>query len=60
MEIRKLITPTKCDNGACKNLADYEIMRSDTMPANTLRLCKSCLESIVECYAMQIRNDKDE
>ena len=46
MYLNKLTVKTKCDNGACRNYADYEIVREDTMVAMRLRLCESCLKEI--------------
>ncbi len=46
MELREIRIKTKCDNGACKNYADYVIYREDTMSSQTLRLCKDCLIKI--------------
>ena len=46
MQLKKVKVRTKCDNGACRNYADYEIVREDTMLAVRLRLCEDCLREI--------------
>ena len=46
MQLKKVKVRTKCDNGACRNYADYEIVREDTMLAVRLRLCENCLREI--------------
>ncbi|MBQ8178124.1 MAG: hypothetical protein IJ033_02925 [Clostridia bacterium] len=48
MELREIKVKTKCDNGACRNMADYVIYRQDTMSSQSLRLCKECLAKIAE------------
>ena len=47
MELKKIKVKTKCDNGACKNMADYEVVKEGTMPNMRLRLCEECLREIV-------------
>ncbi len=56
MELRETKIKTKCDNGACKNMADYEVYRADTMASQRLRLCKRCLQSLSE-LAKQVKWD---
>ena len=46
MELKPVIVKTKCDNGACRNMADYEIVKEGTMPSVRLKLCKDCLIEI--------------
>ena len=46
MYLNKLTVKTKCDNGACRNYADYEVVRQDTIVPMRLRLCESCLKEI--------------
>ena len=46
MELKKISVKTKCDNGACRNMADYEIIKEGTLPQARLRLCKDCLKEI--------------
>ena len=46
MELKPITVKTKCDNGACRNMADYEILKEGTMPQARLRLCKECLKEI--------------
>ncbi len=52
MYLNKINVKTKCDNGACRNYADYEVVRADTMVANRLRLCESCLKKIGELASL--------
>ncbi len=46
MELKQCTVKTRCDNGACRNMADYEIVKEGTMPQARLRLCKECLKEI--------------
>ena len=48
MELRPIKIKTKCDNGACRNMADFVVYREDTMSSQSLRLCKSCLLALGE------------
>lgn len=59
MKLKPAKVRTKCDNGACKNMADYIIYREDTMSLAQLRLCKSCLKEIAELSRAQ-KYPKDE
>ena len=48
MELRPIKIKTKCDNGACRNMADFVVYREDTMSSQSLRLCKPCLLALGE------------
>ena len=58
MELRETKVKIKCDNGACRNYADYIVYRKDTMPSATLRLCKECLFKIGELANSQKKKNK--
>lgn len=45
-ELKRLDVPVRCDNGFCKNLADYEVVREDTPLNRRLHLCKQCVTAI--------------
>lgn len=47
MKIVKISPVTRCDNGCCTNYATYAVVRADTPFADSLRLCKKCLDAIV-------------
>ena len=58
MELKKVKVKTKCENGACRNYADYEVYRKDTMPGVRLRLCKDCLSSLKELVIKLEREER--
>lgn len=57
MELKKVTVRTKCDNGACRNYAEYEVYRADTMPSGRLRLCRDCL-SAVKKLCLELERDE--
>lgn len=48
MELKRIEAPTRCENGACPNLADYVVERSDSPVRMRLHLCRPCLKAITE------------
>ena len=48
VELKRLTVPVRCDNGLCRNLADYEVVREDTPLNRRLHLCKHCVSAIAK------------
>ena len=51
MELVRLNVRVRCDNGACRNNADYAVKRPGTPVIRELHLCADCLAAIAELYA---------
>lgn len=51
MELKRLNVRVRCDNGACRNDADYAVKRSGTPVTCELHLCADCLAALAELYA---------
>ena len=50
MELVRLNVRVRCDNGACRNNADYAVKRPGTPVTRELHLCADCLAAIAELY----------
>lgn len=42
MDLTEAKIKTKCDNGACRNMAAYTVNRTDTPLDMRLNICKEC------------------
>lgn len=54
MELKRLTVRVRCDNGACRNNADYAVKRSGTPVTRELHLCADCLAAIAELYERSV------
>ncbi len=50
MELVRLNVRVRCDNGACRNNAEYAVKRPGTPVIRELHLCADCLAAIAELY----------
>ncbi len=50
MELKRLTVRIRCDNGVCRNNAEYAVKRSGTPVARELHLCSECLAALAALY----------
>lgn len=59
MKLEKLEARVLCDNGICKNTADYAVEKEDTPKNMRLYLCKSCVKELYRLFWAVLKQKKE-